>query len=99
MRELRAFNKYDDAIRVHIGPSLGTHNAEMLGREGTRRDEKSDGQGGPGTGPRDRPAVVRKRREHGLMAPKFVRPYRKSGKNDSNDAEAIFEAASGRGRI
>ena len=28
------------------------------------------------------------------MAPKFVRPYRKSGKNDSNDAEAIREAVS-----
>lgn len=27
-----------------------------------------------------------------LMAPKFVVPYRKSGKNDSNDAEAICEA-------
>jgi transposase len=34
--------------------------------------------------------------EHGhtvkLMAPKFVAPYRKSGKNDGNDAEAICEA-------
>src|SRR6266853_4570281 len=27
-----------------------------------------------------------------LMAPKFVVPYRKSGKNDRNDAEAICEA-------
>lgn len=27
-----------------------------------------------------------------LMAPKFVRPYRKAGKNDGNDAEAICEA-------
>ena len=27
-----------------------------------------------------------------LMAPKFVMPYRKSGKNDGNDAEAICEA-------
>jgi transposase len=27
-----------------------------------------------------------------LVAPKFVVPYRKSGKNDSNDAEAICEA-------
>jgi transposase len=27
-----------------------------------------------------------------LMAPKFVSPYRKSGKNDGNDAEAICEA-------
>jgi transposase len=27
-----------------------------------------------------------------LMAPKFVRPYRKTGKNDYNDAEAICEA-------
>jgi transposase len=27
-----------------------------------------------------------------LMAPKFVVPYRKSGKNDDNDAEAICEA-------
>lgn len=27
-----------------------------------------------------------------LMAPKFVTPYRKGGKNDSNDAEAICEA-------
>ncbi|TDJ13443.1 MAG: IS110 family transposase [Gammaproteobacteria bacterium] len=27
-----------------------------------------------------------------LMAPKFVRPYRKAGKNDFNDAEAISEA-------
>lgn len=27
-----------------------------------------------------------------LIAPKFVTPYRKSGKNDSNDAEAICEA-------
>ena len=38
------------------------------------------------------------RRFHGfghtvrLMAPKFVIPYRKSGKNDGNDAEAICEA-------
>ncbi len=29
-----------------------------------------------------------------LMAPKFVVPYRKSGKNDGNDAEAICEAVS-----
>ena len=29
-----------------------------------------------------------------LMAPKFVSPYRKSGKNDGNDAEAICEAVS-----
>ena len=28
----------------------------------------------------------------GLMAPVFVTPYRKSGKNDGNDAEAICEA-------
>src|SRR6266571_2555424 len=27
-----------------------------------------------------------------LMAPKFVAPYRKSGRNDGNDAEAICEA-------
>src|SRR5690242_15981199 len=30
----------------------------------------------------------------GLMAPVFVTPYRKSGKNDGNDAEAICEAVS-----
>jgi len=29
-----------------------------------------------------------------LMAPKFVAPYRKSGKYDGNDAEAICEAVS-----
>ena len=29
-----------------------------------------------------------------LMAPKFVAPYRKGGKNDGNDAEAICEAVS-----
>jgi transposase len=29
-----------------------------------------------------------------LMAPAFVSPYRKSGKNDGNDAEAICEAVS-----
>jgi transposase len=29
-----------------------------------------------------------------LMAPRFVAPYRKSGKNDGNDAEAICEAVS-----
>ncbi len=29
-----------------------------------------------------------------LMAPKFVAPYRKSGKNDDNDAQAICEAVS-----
>src|SRR5213592_1427184 len=29
-----------------------------------------------------------------LMAPVFVTPYRKSGKNDGNDAEAICEAVS-----
>ncbi|MFY9317804.1 MAG: IS110 family transposase [Burkholderiales bacterium] len=38
----------------------------------------------------------RRLQEHGhtvrLMAPKFVAPYRKSGKNDGNDAEAICEA-------
>lgn len=28
----------------------------------------------------------------GIMAPKFVIPYRKGGKNDGNDAEAICEA-------
>jgi transposase len=28
-----------------------------------------------------------------LIAAKFVRPYRKNGKNDGNDAEAIYEAA------
>ncbi len=27
-----------------------------------------------------------------LMTPKFVAPYRKSGKNDGNDAEAVCEA-------
>ena len=38
----------------------------------------------------------RRFQEHGhavrLMAPKFVAPYRKSGKNDGNDAQAICEA-------
>jgi transposase len=38
----------------------------------------------------------RRFQEHGhtvkLMAPKFVAPYRKSGKNYGNDAEAICEA-------
>ena len=29
-----------------------------------------------------------------LLAPRFVAPYRKSGKNDGNDAEAICEAVS-----
>jgi len=29
-----------------------------------------------------------------LMAPKFVTPYRKSSKNDGNDAEAVCEAVS-----
>ena len=29
-----------------------------------------------------------------LMAPRFVTPYRKNGKNDGNDAEAICEAVS-----
>ena len=29
-----------------------------------------------------------------LMAPKFVAPYRKGGKNDGNDAEAVCEAVS-----
>jgi len=29
-----------------------------------------------------------------LMAPRFVAPYRKNGKNDGNDAEAICEAVS-----
>ena len=28
----------------------------------------------------------------GIMAPRFVAPYRKGGKNDGNDAEAICEA-------
>jgi transposase len=28
----------------------------------------------------------------GIMAPRFVAPYRRSGKNDGNDAEAICEA-------
>ena len=41
---------------------------------------------------------VRRFQQHGhtarLMAPKFVAPYRKSGKNDGNDAEAICEAVS-----
>lgn len=39
---------------------------------------------------------ARRFEQHGhtvrLMAPKFVTPYRKSGKNDGNDAEAICEA-------
>lgn len=30
----------------------------------------------------------------GIMAPRFVAPYRKSGKNDDNDAEVICEAVS-----
>jgi len=30
----------------------------------------------------------------GIMAPRFVAPYRKGGKNDGNDAEAICEAVS-----
>ena len=30
----------------------------------------------------------------GIMAPRFVVPYRKSQKNDGNDAEAICEAVS-----
>ncbi len=30
--------------------------------------------------------------EVGIMAPRFVAPYRKGGKNDGNDAEAICEA-------
>jgi transposase len=38
----------------------------------------------------------RRFQEHGhtvrLMAPRFVAPYRKNGKNDGNDAEAICEA-------
>jgi transposase len=38
----------------------------------------------------------RRLQEHGhtvrLMAPRFVAPYRKNGKNDGNDAEAICEA-------
>lgn len=29
-----------------------------------------------------------------LIAPQFVKPYVKSGKNDANDAQAIYEAAS-----
>ena len=29
-----------------------------------------------------------------IIAPRFVIPYRKSGKNDSNDSEAIMDAAS-----
>jgi len=29
-----------------------------------------------------------------MMAPQFVKPYVKSGKNDTNDAEAICEAVS-----
>jgi transposase len=28
----------------------------------------------------------------GIMAPRFVAPYRKGGKNDGNDAEAICDA-------
>ena len=40
----------------------------------------------------------RRFQEHGhtvkLMAPKFVSPYRKSDKNDGNDAEAVCEAVS-----
>jgi len=39
---------------------------------------------------------ARRFREHGhavkLMAPQFVKPYVKSNKNDSRDAEAIAEA-------
>jgi len=30
----------------------------------------------------------------GVMAAKFVEPYRKGAKNDNNDAEAICEAVS-----
>jgi len=30
-----------------------------------------------------------------IMAPRFVAPYRKSGKNDGNDAEAICHVKSG----
>jgi integrase len=56
MRELRSFNKYDDAVRVHIGPNLGSHNAEMLGREDVRGAmKKVMVKKARGTGPRDRP--------------------------------------------
>jgi transposase len=37
--------------------------------------------------------LVRLGHDARLMAAQFVRPYRKSGKNDANDAEAICEAA------
>lgn len=30
----------------------------------------------------------------GIIAPKFIQPYLKKGKNDNNDAEAICEAVS-----
>jgi transposase len=30
-----------------------------------------------------------------IMAPRFVTPYRRSGKNDGNDAEAIWRRCSG----
>jgi transposase len=37
-------------------------------------------------------ALLKQGHRVGIMAPKFVAPYRKSGKNDTNDAEAICEA-------
>jgi integrase len=56
MRELRSFNKYNDAIRVHIGPRLGDHNVEMLGREDVRAAiKKVMVKKERGTDPRDRP--------------------------------------------
>jgi transposase len=38
--------------------------------------------------------LVRLGHDARLMAAQFVTPYRKSGKNDANDAEAICEAVS-----
>ena len=69
------------ADRVHLAPSSVADRVRRLEQTGVIRGYAAS------LDPRALGHDVR------LMAPKFVIPYRKSGKNDSNDAEAICDAA------
>ncbi len=56
MKELRAFKKYDGAIRVHIVPAIGNVLADVLSREQVRGLVKKAMVRVPrGKGPKDRP--------------------------------------------
>lgn len=65
MRELRALDKYQMALDVHIVPQLGSVRADLLTREEVREAVKRVMVKQPrGSGPRDRPRGGKEHREH-----------------------------------